>query len=72
MVAGLDKEEEGEVITNLRESRSIQLQQYQASNKLSIMSLNAQSINDKFQQIRDATHKISPVVLCIQETWGKI
>ena len=35
------------------------------------MSLNAQSINNKFQKIRDATHKIAPVALCIQETWGK-
>ena len=55
----------------MRESRYIELQQFQASNKLSIMSLNAQSINNKFQKIRDATHKIAPVALCIQETWGK-
>jgi hypothetical protein len=33
--------------------------------------LNAQSINNKFDKIRDLTLKINPIVLGIQEVWGK-
>jgi hypothetical protein len=39
--------------------------------KLRIVSLNARSINNKWQQIRDLVHNASPTILCIQETWGK-
>ena len=35
------------------------------------MSLNARSINNKFQKIRDIVHDLAPSILCIQETWGK-
>ena len=35
------------------------------------MSLNARSINNKFQKIRDIVHDFAPSALCIQETWGK-
>ena len=38
--------------------------------KLSIMSVNVQSKNNKFQEIRDVTHRIMPSVLCLQEVWG--
>ena len=34
--------------------------------------MNAQSINNKFQKIRDLMEQIQPIVLAIQETWGKM
>ena len=52
-------------------SMSITLDEYQITNKFTVMSLNARSINNKFQNIRDAVHRVDPAVLCIQETWGK-
>jgi exonuclease III len=39
--------------------------------KISVLSLNAQSINNKFQVIRDVTYQIQPIILAIQEIWGK-
>ena len=41
------------------------------NNDFTIMSVNVQSMNNKFQQIRDVTHEIDPSILCLQETWGK-
>ena len=41
------------------------------TNQLSIMSVNVQSMNNKFQEIRDIVHSISPTVLCLQEVWGR-
>ena len=41
------------------------------SNNFRVLSLNARSINNKFQKIRDLTQTICPSILCIQETWGK-
>ena len=38
---------------------------------LTILSANVQSMNNKFQEIRDITHRLSPSILCLQETWGK-
>ena len=35
------------------------------------MSLNARSVNDKFQKIKVIAHDLTPSFLCIQETWGK-
>ena len=45
--------------------------EYKNKHELLIMSLNARSINNKFQTIRDILHDLDPSVLCIQETWGK-
>ena len=45
--------------------------EFSKKHNLSIMSLNARSINNKFQKIRDAVHNIDPGILCIQETWGQ-
>ena len=53
------------------ESKGSTLYDFQGGGKFSIMSLNARSVNNKFQKIRDAVHKIDPSVLCIQETWGQ-
>ena len=36
-----------------------------------ILSLNAQSINNKFQKLRDMVQSCNPTVLCIQEMWGR-
>ena len=62
--------EEGQVPTGMRESRTLDLETVAKNDKFKIASFNARSINNKFQNIRDMTHKTSPVVLCIQETWG--
>jgi len=40
-------------------------------NLFKVLSLNAQSINNKFESIRQLTADISPSILAIQETWGK-
>ena len=45
--------------------------EYKNTHELLRMSLNARSINSKFQKIRDIVHDLAPSVLCIQETWGK-
>ena len=36
-----------------------------------ILSLNAQSINNKFQAIWDVTNSTKTTILAIQETWGR-
>jgi len=36
-----------------------------------ILSLNAQSINNKFQAIRDVTNDTKSTILAVQETWGR-
>ena len=33
--------------------------------------MNAQSINNKLQKIRDLTHTCKPTIVAIQETWGR-
>ena len=53
------------------ESRGSTIYDFQGGGKFSITSLNARSVNNKFQKIRDAVHKIDPSILCIQETWGQ-
>ena len=35
------------------------------------MSVNVQSMNNKFQEISDITHRIMPSNLCLQEIWGR-
>ena len=41
------------------------------TNNVTIMSANVQSMNNKFQEIRDITHEVSPTLLCLQEVWGR-
>ena len=36
----------------------------------SVLSINVHSINNKFQKIRDLTHRPVQSILCLQETWG--
>ena len=67
----LGEEEEEQLPINLKESRYIELEAFMATENNKILSFNAQSMNNKFQKIRDATQKIKPICLAIQETWGK-
>ena len=62
--------DEGQPI-NLINSSYLIPKQTQSGKKLSILSLNAQSINNKLQKIRDLTHTCKPTIVAIQETWGK-
>ena len=64
-------DEEGETPINLRESRLLTVDEIKSTNAIRILSFNAQSMNNKFQKIRDVTQAIKPTVLAIQETWGK-
>ena len=34
-------------------------------NKISIMSINVQSMNSKFQYLRDIVHQVEPTFLCL-------
>ena len=45
--------------------------QVSKTNNLTILSANVQSMNNKFQTIRDITHEIAPSFLCLQEVWGQ-
>ena len=56
---------------NLLESRALQLDDLKVTPEHKLLSFNAQSINNKFQSIRDLVHKCDPIALCIQETWGR-
>ena len=67
----LGEEEEEQLPINLKESRYIELEAFMATENNKILSFNAQSMNNKFQKIRDATQKIKPICLAIQETWGE-
>ena len=65
----LDDGEDGfDVPANLLESRALKLEDLKVTPEHKIMSFNAQSINNKFQSIRDIVHKCDPIALCIQET----
>ena len=67
-----DKEEEEEDRpVNFRESGLLTVDQVKVSKSTRVLSFNAQSMNNKFQKIRDITQTIKPTVLAIQETWGK-
>ena len=67
-----DKEEEEEDRpVNFRESRLLTVDQIKLSKSTKILSFNAQSMNNKFQKIRDITQTVKPTVLALQETWGK-
>ena len=56
---------------NLVQSRYIAMNDVRNLTNFGLLFLNAQSMNNKFQKIRDLTHKCSPAILCLQETWGK-
>ena len=40
-------------------------------NRISIIYINVQSMNNKFQYLRDIVHQIESTFLCLQETWGR-
>ena len=54
----------------LTESKYITPNDLKPTDQLTILSGNVRSINNKFQEIRDLTHKINPSILCLQEIWG--
>ena len=56
---------------NLVESNYITLAEIGKTAEIKLLSFNAQSINNKFQQIRDTVHECMATVMCIQETWGR-
>ena len=64
-------EEKGTGPINLKESRQLTVEEVKQTNNFSVLAFNAQSMNNKFQKIRDVTQAIKPSVLAIQETWGK-
>ena len=70
-MAPSEDEDEGEAPINLRESRAFTIDEIKDSKATRILAFNAQSMNNKFQKIRDITQKVKPTVLAIQETWGK-
>ena len=57
-------------IASFTESRYITPYNLTKSDNMTILSGNVRSINNKFQDIRDITHKIMPSILCLQEIWG--
>ena len=56
---------------NLIPSRQILISDLKKSQEHKILSLNAQSMNNKFQKIRDMVQLCNPTALYIQETWGR-
>jgi hypothetical protein len=61
--------EEGPI--NLKESEYILEDNIQSNSHISILSLNVQSMNNKFDKLRNIADKIKPSLFCMQETWGK-
>ena len=70
-MAPSEDEDEGEAPINLRESRALTIDEIKDSKATRILAFNAQSMNNKFQKIRDITQKVKPTVLAIQEAWKK-
>ena len=66
-----DDEENGTTPINLRLSKYLAVDEIKSSDNIRILSFNAQSMNNKFQKIRDITQHIKPIAVAIQETWGK-
>lgn len=56
---------------NLVESEYILECNMTAAENFSVLSINAQSINNKFQRLRDITHQSCASILAVQETWGR-
>ena len=61
----------GDKLNSPIESKYKLLKDVRKSENFTVLSANVQSMNNKFQEIRDITHSVSPSVLCLQETWGK-
>lgn len=57
--------------TQLPQTIELSITQFKPETSFSIMSLNARSVNNKFQDIREVVHKLRLAVLCTQETWGE-
>jgi len=59
----------------MRDNKTITPSQYigvkNESDSFKILSLNAQSMNNKFQDLRDLVNTTKASVLAIQETWGR-
>ena len=59
----------------MRDNKNITPSQYigvkNESDSFKILSLNAQSMNNKFQDLRDLVNTTKASVLAIQETWGR-
>ena len=66
-----DDEVEGHGPINLVQSSYVNLHDYKKNDSISILSINARSINNKFQQLRNLVGIVGPTVFCVQETWGK-
>ena len=69
---GIGNLEQGETV---QDNKSLSPWQYigpkNESNCLKILSINAQSMNNKFQDLRDLANSTKATVMAIQETWGK-
>ena len=69
---GIGNQEQGETV---QDNKSLSPSQYigpkNESNCLKILSINAQSMNNKFQDLRDLANSTKATVMAIQETWGK-
>ena len=61
----------GDTLNSPIESKYKLLKDVRKSENFTVLFANVQSMNNKFQEIRDITHSVSPSVLCLQETWGK-
>ena len=68
-----DEDEDTPTTSKIRTNPTLRTStdEFKPKNNLTVMSLNARSMNNKFQKIRDAVHSIKPTILCLQETWGK-
>ena len=57
--------------SNLIDSTVIPLSRVKTGNKITILSFNARSINNKFDKIRYLVNTVDPTFFLVQETWGK-
>ena len=53
---------------NSIDSQIIDEMSLKETSKFSILSITVHSMNNKFQKIRDLTHKLSLSIICLQET----
>ena len=58
-----DDEENGTTPINLRLSKYLAVNEIKSSDNIRILSFNAQSINNKFQKMRDITQHIEPIAM---------
>ena len=66
------EEDAGVAQTSLNLTNMITIDSCRKTDSFTVVSMNVRSMSNKFQKIRDVTHKISFTILCLQETWGKI